>query len=59
MVIDTKPRLTYTPSYQNQNTHPFISQIDLSLDLEGINNEVPKISEMKITSITMEKEVLR
>jgi len=58
-LIDTKPSLAYTQSYQKQKTHPFFSQIDLSLGLEGIKNEVPKILEVKITSIAMEKDVLR
>jgi len=58
-LIDTKPSLAYTQSYQKQKTHPFFSQIDLSLGLEGIKNEVPKIPEVKITSIAMEKDVLR
>ena len=42
-LIDTKPPLPYTRVYQEQETRHFISQIDLSLDLEGIKNEVPKM----------------
>jgi len=45
--IDTKPHLSYTEPYQKLITHPFIYQLDLSLDLEGINNEVPKVPDRK------------
>ena len=58
-LIDTKPSLAYTQSYQKQKTHPFFSQISLSLDLEGFDNEVPKIPEMKIRGFIAEENVLR
>ena len=42
--IDTKSHLAYTQSYQKQNIDLFISQIALSLDPEGFNNEMLKMS---------------
>ena len=42
--IDTKQHHTHTKPNQKRITRPFICQLDLSLDLRGINNEVPKMS---------------
>ncbi len=36
------PSLFYTQPYQKQKTHFFVSRIDLSLNLGGFNNEMPK-----------------
>ena len=44
VLIDTKQNLTYAQPYQKRITHPFNLQFDLSLDLEGINNEMLRMS---------------
>ena len=46
--MEIEPELTQGPislilhSIKRSKTHPFISQFNRPLDLEGINNEVPK-----------------
>jgi hypothetical protein len=42
-LIDIKQNLTYTQPYQKRITRPFICHLDLSLDLEGVTNEMPKM----------------
>jgi hypothetical protein len=43
LLIDTKSHFAYSQPYQKQNIDLFISQIALSLDPEGFNNEMSEM----------------
>jgi len=48
--------ITFIPL--NENSHPFVSQINLYFDSESFDDKVDKITKIKITIFIMKEDVL-